>query len=581
MRPVLEFIRRRPAQSLASRVTFLVFLATLLTSLVVTWVSTRSLQGFLSQRIEPDFPAVLTAASDGLDIWYGQRKLEAARFAHSRIVSENYPHLLPGVARPVALRARDEVAEYLSYVIESFPEYRGLLILDAGGRELISVGAATALPPVLRESLGGVTDPTLSNVHHFDGRRLQVASAQVEGPHGRLGSLHGFLRLEVVDALLRSDRLGPRGSLYLVGSDGRHLAPGSTGPAYRRSLPDPGAPARIEHFTGENGERLAGSSVRLEMFGWTLVGEADYDEAFQPSVATMRKVLLINLTTVLLFSVIAWRLALSIVRPVRALSQGARRIAEGETDVAVIETSSHDELGLLTRTFNRMAARLHRNRIELQQSRLSIEAANVRLRGQNEELHRMNEALEQLSITDGLTKLYNHRFFQENLTREIARVARSRENLSLILIDIDNFKQLNDRYGHAAGDHVLCKVAGIMSSIVRESDVLARYGGEEFALVPNAVTREGALGLAEKIRMAIANTDMELEADGKPVTVRVTISIGVASYRRDRKTFFNDADRALYSAKAQGKDCVVVETGESEGDEAGTPRPPKAPGKSR
>jgi diguanylate cyclase (GGDEF)-like protein len=176
----------------------------------------------------------------------------------------------------------------------------------------------------------------------------------------------------------------------------------------------------------------------------------------------------------------------------------------------------------------------------------------------------MNEALEQLSITDGLTKLYNHRFFQEHLTREIARVARAGANLSLILIDIDNFKQLNDRYGHAFGDHVLCEVARVMSGIVRESDVLARYGGEEFALVPSASSIEGAVGLAEKIRMAIAENQMVAEEAGKPVAVRVTVSIGVASYRTDRRTFFNDADGALYRAKGAGKDCVVAETGEEE-----------------
>ena len=189
---------------------------------------------------------------------------------------------------------------------------------------------------------------------------------------------------------------------------------------------------------------------------------------------------------------------------------------------------------------------------------MKIEEANGLLRGQNEELQRMNEALEQLSITDGLTRLYNHRFFQEQLSREIARVERSGGDLSLVLIDIDNFKQLNDHYGHASGDAVLCAVARAMTGVVRDADVLARYGGEEFAVIPNQTDLEGAVGLAEKLRLAVASESVEVDDQGGQTQVSVTVSIGVSSFGGDRKAFFNDADDALYRAKKSGKDCVIV-----------------------
>jgi diguanylate cyclase (GGDEF)-like protein len=578
---VLDAIWSKPLQSLASRVTFLAFAATLVTSLVITLVSTQSLHSFLREKIDEKFPAVLSGVAERLDIWYGQRKLDLATFARSPIVASNYAKLKPGSNTRTARRARGEVGDYLAYVLERFPQYEMLVILDAKGRQIFASGKEIELTSTLRERLAGVVGSAVSDIHVISGQRVQVASAAIEDNRARsVGSLHGILRLRSADDLLHSETLGPGGVIYLVGRDGTYLTPtvrNEVGAPYVRPLPDPGEAARVEDYSAEGGDRVVGAAVRLERFGWTLVVEEPYREAFQPSVAAMRKVLFINLMTVLLFSLIAFWMALSIVRPVQALSQGARRIAEGETDVVVIETSSHDEIGLLTRTFNRMSARLHRNRIELQESRLSIEAANVRLRGQNEELHRMNEALEQLSITDGLTKLYNHRFFQEHLTRELARVERSGETLCLILADIDNFKQLNDRFGHAAGDQVLCEVARVMSCIVRESDILARYGGEEFALVPSASSLEGAVGLAEKIRLAISETDMVLEEAGKPVVVRVTVSIGVAALRRDRKTFFNDADRALYRAKAAGKDCVVVETGDDEAGAVPEPAPKSKP----
>src|SRR3970282_2723275 len=91
-----------------------------------------------------------------------------------------------------------------------------------------------------------------------------------------------------------------------------------------------------------------------------------------------------------------------------------------------------------------------------------IEAVNLDLRGRNAELQQANETFEQLSITDGLTKLHNHRFFQDHLTREILRVGRSGEPLSMLLVDLDDFKQLNDRLGHAAGDELLAELARIL-----------------------------------------------------------------------------------------------------------------------
>ncbi len=184
-----------------------------------------------------------------------------------------------------------------------------------------------------------------------------------------------------------------------------------------------------------------------------------------------------------------------------------------------------------------------------------IEQHHRQLREQNEQLQQANEVLEQLSITDGLTKLHNHRYFQETLTREIKRVSRTGETLALLLIDIDDFKALNDRLGHAAGDAVLVRIARILNESVRESDVLARYGGEEFVVLAPGTDLEGVAYLAEKVRTAVAEALFGLDPAGEPM--RVTVSIGVAEYAGDRRAFFDVADRALYRAKAAGKNCVA------------------------
>ena len=547
-------------KSLASRIILFVFASTLLTSLVVTWVSTTSIERFLRAKIDQKFPAILARAADRIDVWYDQRLLDVQTFARSGTVGINTAHLQAKKKARVSQAGR-ELSDYLSYVLERFPQYEALFVLDASGSELLWVGTRLELNEHLRDELTRIAESSVTEMFYAVDGRMQIASARIEGAGGELiGTLHAVLPINVVDQLLTSERLGPSGGVFLVGRDGLFLTPHpDQTTSYERPLPEPNARPEVAEYTNPAGIRVIGSAVRLPRFGWSLVVEESYKEAFQPSIAAIRQIFLINLGTVLLFSIFAFWIALSIVRPIKALSLGAKRIAEGETEVVVTDTERTDEIGFLTQTFNRMAKRLHRNRIELQESRLNIEAANVRLRGQNEELQRMNEVLEQLSITDGLTKLYNHRFFQENLTREIARVTRTKEPLSLILIDIDNFKQLNDRYGHASGDRVLCDVARIMSALVRETDVLARYGGEEFAILPSRADLEGAVRLAEKIRLAVAENVVQLEREGGFDDVRVTVSIGVAGFKGDRMAFFNDADRALYRAKANGKDCVVAE----------------------
>jgi diguanylate cyclase (GGDEF)-like protein len=128
-----------------------------------------------------------------------------------------------------------------------------------------------------------------------------------------------------------------------------------------------------------------------------------------------------------------------------------------------------------------------------------------------------------------------------------------------VLIDIDDFKRLNDRHGHAAGDGVLREVARAMATEVRETDFLARYGGEEFALLAPQTDLAGAVGLAEKLRAAVSRAEFFVDGDAGPTRLSVTVSIGVALFKGERQTLFNEADRALYRAKASGKDCVQAE----------------------
>ncbi len=549
----------RPFQTLPGRVVSSVFAATLVTALTVAGISTQSIESFLRGKIDQKFPAILRSATARLDLWYSQRQLDLETLARSETVAENAAFL---AARDGARgrEARQEMKQYLGYVLDRFPQYATLFLLDSDGQVLLRVGEEIELPPPLVARLTEVSSSRVNDLHIGGSEHLQVVSSPVKNERLAGITLHGLLRLDALAEALDSDDLGTAG-LYLVGRSGEVILWSPRAPSrqpYTRALPAEGAPPVSADYTHGAGERVVGSAVRFSRFGWTLVVEEPYDKAFAPLVSLLWKTLGINLAIVVLFSLVAYQVARSIVRPIQALSQGAHRIAAGETDFVIPEPPRRDEIAVLTRTFNEMTTRLRRNRLELEEQRLEIENANHRLIAQNQELQRVNEVFEQLSITDGLTKLHNHRFFQEHLPREMKRSDRTGEPLALILLDIDHFKQLNDRYGHAVGDSVLRRIAEVMNAEIREMDLLARYGGEEFALLAAQTDIDGALALAEKIRLAVGSNRYPVVDEKGPDEVSITVSVGVAAYCGDTKAFFNDADRALYRAKDAGRDCVVV-----------------------
>ncbi len=164
---------------------------------------------------------------------------------------------------------------------------------------------------------------------------------------------------------------------------------------------------------------------------------------------------------------------------------------------------------------------------------------------------------ERLSITDGLTGLYNTRYFYKQLDVEIARANRYSHSFSLILFDIDNFKFLNDTYGHQAGDDVLHELAGILKAVSRATDIVVRYGGEEFIIIlPNTPEQE-TVNLADRIRMTVEKTHF---LANRTAGVTITLSGGIASYPRnaaDASSLLYAADSALYAAKAAGKNMII------------------------
>lgn len=174
------------------------------------------------------------------------------------------------------------------------------------------------------------------------------------------------------------------------------------------------------------------------------------------------------------------------------------------------------------------------------------------------EIKNAQEKLAMMSIRDELTGLYNRRYFNEVIEKEVSRAARYKTDLVLCMIDLDYFKKINDTYGHLAGDMTLCEIAGMLKKCVRESDLCCRYGGKEFIVIMTNTDTKGAEKVSERFRKMVANQLFKYNSS----KFHCTVSVGIASYRPELKQSSTElleaADYALYKAKAQGRNRLVT-----------------------
>ncbi|BFM10703.1 diguanylate cyclase [Simiduia litorea] len=180
----------------------------------------------------------------------------------------------------------------------------------------------------------------------------------------------------------------------------------------------------------------------------------------------------------------------------------------------------------------------------------------VRLKQSQDELAAANETLATIASTDSLTECFNRRHFFELCNIEFSKSKRHLRPLSVIMLDADKFKAINDNFGHAMGDEALKTIAEVCKACIRESDILARLGGEEFAICCPESTCDGAARIAERIRLAIEKRVITL--NGK--STQFTLSLGVTEFTGAETQFdqlVNRADRLLYQAKEQGRNCVI------------------------
>ncbi len=278
------------------------------------------------------------------------------------------------------------------------------------------------------------------------------------------------------------------------------------------------------------------------------------------------------LCLVALIGIIALNIFISqwLATPIRALSKAIQKVAQGNFDYQV-KTSGIQELSMLATSFSQMSQEIQQSRAQLEEYSRSLEQqVNDRTQALQQEikqrqiaevsLQAANQELKSLAYLDGMTRIANRRRFDDQLEKEWRRMKREKLPLSLILCDVDYFKQYNDTYGHQVGDECLCHIArAIAASAKRPADLVARYGGEEFVMLLPNTPLTGARQVASIIQSNIKN--LQLHHQNSDVSEYVTASYGIASMipndHNEPRQLLLRVDKALYYAKRSGRDRIA------------------------
>ncbi len=235
-----------------------------------------------------------------------------------------------------------------------------------------------------------------------------------------------------------------------------------------------------------------------------------------------------------------------VIQPTTTLIESILEIRQGKITVhpQLISLKRKGELGHLTQEFKAMTEFLLERKLAVDLAEAELKASNLRLQEE--------------SLRDPLTKLFNRRYLEESLSREIAKSHRSGRNLAVVMIDVDYFKRFNDQFGHIAGDSVLIEIAKLLQNNVRAEDIACRFGGEEFTLVLTDISQEAVLKRLEEIRYCASKLNIAYQGQSLG---KITLSLGLACLKRSEgslESVINLADKALYRAKEQGRNQLVI-----------------------
>jgi diguanylate cyclase (GGDEF)-like protein len=551
---VTAFFDSLRLRSIQNKILVFALLATLIPSVTMGWLSYKNNRQVLDEKIAQEVTSLASHASREIKLWIKEHRYDGKVFASSYEVTENLEKLGdPGTPERTRTLALKRIKDYLGSIDEKFSEYEELVVMGVDG----AVVASSADPPgrlhLPEDWLARARGNQAVNGDAFWDESLQTRVMVLVEPIRNaenvfLGTLGTKVNLLSMVEILDSYASDPSDGLCVLTREGQILA-GSGAPMTRGRKMDPATAGGLftrettpVEFVDPRGKDVVGTLWRVPGMEWGVVAHTDRAQAYS-AIAKLRSYTLILIFTVLLgIGVAAYLVCLPIVRPLNRLTRGSTEVAGGQLELR-LPVYGRSDVGTMTEAFNDMVARLRKFRDE-----------NVAI---TEELRERNIELHKMSITDGLTGLYNRTYMPETLAKELARAKRHERSFSILMLDIDRFKRFNDTHGHQAGDDVLLRVARILKSSVRACDYAARYGGEEFLVLLTETDGPGAGEFAEQLRRHVEEMSSVAEES-------VTVSIGVASFPangEDLESIIREADAALYRCKRSGRNQVRLAKG--------------------
>jgi len=515
---------------------FVVFavLATLVATLAMTVMLYGGNQRALSDRVALELRATSSDGAREMGVWLDQRLYDLRLRASPYVVSDNLARAAGRNGAQALVRLRD----YLNSIRQNLAAHEGLAILGQDGQVLTSSGSRTGFRLSADRMSDLRTRDALTGEPVWDaglGKAVIVLVVPIRRDDGAfLGALAAKVNLDdIKDTFAQLSGNGSR-ELYLITEQGHVVisSAGSSADLMKTTLPDVTTRELIEREgqtvvqSRPKGRDVVAVLHRIPQLHWAAVAEAPRAAASSEAGALRTRTVLLLFGLVLGVGLVAVLVGLFITRPLELLTAAAARVSAGDLGVELPHAGS-GEVGYLTRAFNTLVTRLR-----------------------EKESH---GELEKLSVTDALTGLYNRRHLMGTLASEVQRSRRLRRAFSVLLADVDHFKQYNDTHGHLAGDAALVKIAEVFRRTTRQVDCVARYGGEEFVVMLLEANMATATLVAERIRARVAAEDL---GEGK-----LTLSIGLAEYPDGGDTpeeLIASADAAMYKAKNAGRNQVVV-----------------------